>query len=303
MSITVRLALHLPRDAATVPLVRRLLDQALRTLGVEPSCRDDVGLILTEACANVIEHALQIDDYEIGIDVTSERCTIHVVNAGAVVDPARLSLPAVYPAAAAGPGTGGASGIAAGPGIAAGSGIAATSGIGAGSGSGIVAAGPGIAADPGAAAASGIGTGPEAAAGSRIAAGLGIGADSGIAPAGAGAAGMVDGGSPGVPVGAPAADGPVGGPAAGGPLGPPADGGARATAAGGPGGAVPAARCADGGGPQVFDPVLDEHGRGLHIIRSLADELYLTPSLSGGLVLQAVTTLRWTADAEVWQRR
>ncbi|MFG2040168.1 hypothetical protein [Dactylosporangium sp. NPDC048998] len=53
----------------------------------------------------------------------------------------------------------------------------------------------------------------------------------------------------------------------------------------------------------MFDSVLDEHGRGLHIIRSLADELYLTPALSGGLVLQAVTTLCWTADAGVWQRR
>ncbi|WP_432967821.1 hypothetical protein [Dactylosporangium sp. CA-233914] len=53
----------------------------------------------------------------------------------------------------------------------------------------------------------------------------------------------------------------------------------------------------------MFDPVLDEHGRGLHIIRSLADELCLPPSLSGGLVLQAVTMLRWTTAAGVWQRR
>jgi serine/threonine-protein kinase RsbW len=156
VSIALRLALHLPRDAATVPMVRRLLDQALHTLGVDGGCRDDIGLILTEACANVIEHALEIDDYEIAIDVSGERCVIHVINAGAVVDPADLSAP-----------------------------------------------------------------------------------------------------EPSVPV--------VFDP--------------------------------------VFDPVLDEHGRGLHIIRSLADELYVTPSLAGGLVLQAVTTLRWTADASVWQRR
>ncbi|MFG2040167.1 ATP-binding protein [Dactylosporangium sp. NPDC048998] len=71
-------------------MARRLLDQALHTLGVDGLRRDDIGLILTEACANVIAHALQIDDYEITIDVTSERCVIHVVNAGAVVDPAWL---------------------------------------------------------------------------------------------------------------------------------------------------------------------------------------------------------------------
>ncbi|GAA3218778.1 ATP-binding protein [Dactylosporangium siamense] len=156
MSIALRLALNLPRDAATVPMARRLLDQALRTLGVEPGCRDDIGLILTEACANVIEHARDIDDYEISIDVSDLRCVIHVVNDGSMVDPGRLVL----------------------------------------------------------------------------------------------ATEMSD----------------------------------RELAA-------------------LDFAVLDEHGRGLHIIRALADELYLTAGQAGGLVLQAVTTLRWTSDAEIWQRR
>ncbi|MEV0130972.1 ATP-binding protein [Dactylosporangium sp. NPDC050688] len=155
MSIALRLALHLPRDAATVPMARRLLDQALGTLGVEPGCRDDIGLILTEACANVIEHALETDDYEISIDISDVRCVIHVVNDGSVIDPKRLIL----------------------------------------------------------------------------------------------ATELTD----------------------------------RELAA-------------------MDLAVLDEHGRGLHIIRALADELYLTPAMSGGLVLQAVTTLRWTTDAEIWQR-
>jgi serine/threonine-protein kinase RsbW len=172
LSIALRLALHLPRDAATVPLVRRLLDQALRTLGVADGCRDDIGLILTEACANVIEHALRIDDYEITIEVAGERCVVHVVNAGPQVDPARLA--------------------------------------------------------------------------------------------------------------------------------------ARSSAPGPGEGLPPRPRDESSAAPSVdplFDAVLDEHGRGLHIIRSLADELYVTPALSGGLVLQAVITLRWTAEAEVWQRR
>ncbi|GAA1500343.1 hypothetical protein GCM10009827_005920 [Dactylosporangium maewongense] len=156
MSIALRLALHLPRDAATVPMARRLLDQALRTLGVEPTCRDDIGLILTEACANVIEHARDIDDYEISIEVTDVRCVIHVVNDGSVIDPGRLVLATEMTTTE----------------------LAATD-----------------------------------------------------------------------------------------------------------------------------FAVLDEHGRGLHIIRALADELYLTPATAGGLILRTVTTLRWTADAEIWQRR
>jgi anti-sigma regulatory factor (Ser/Thr protein kinase) len=228
LSIALRLALHLPRDAATVPLVRRLLDQALRTLGVVESCRDDIGLILTEACANVIEHALQIHNYEITIDVTGERCVIHVVNAGAVVDPSRLAASA-HSASAHSASAHSASAHSAFP-------------------------------SPG----------------SRLAAGAGSGA------------------SPD----SPAFVAPV-----------PAPGSSTESlsepAAGGAGAPVPAARAPHGSAAAdlLFDAVLDEHGRGLHIIRSLADELYLTPALAGGLVLQAVITLRWTADAEVWQRR
>jgi serine/threonine-protein kinase RsbW len=63
--VAFRLALRLPRDASTVPLVRRMLAQALTTLGVADECRDDIGLILTEACANVVEHAWDADDYEV----------------------------------------------------------------------------------------------------------------------------------------------------------------------------------------------------------------------------------------------
>jgi serine/threonine-protein kinase RsbW len=92
VSIALRLVLSLPRDASTVPLVRRILDQALSTLGIVEGCRDDIGLILTEACANVIEHARATDDYEIAVQLTDTRCVIEVVNAGMVIDPTRLAL-------------------------------------------------------------------------------------------------------------------------------------------------------------------------------------------------------------------
>jgi serine/threonine-protein kinase RsbW len=85
--MAVRLVLCLPRDAATVTLVRRLLDQALRTLGAVDGCRDDVGLILTEACANVIEHARATDEYEVTAEITDTRCVVEIVNTGPAVDP------------------------------------------------------------------------------------------------------------------------------------------------------------------------------------------------------------------------
>jgi serine/threonine-protein kinase RsbW len=85
--MALRLALCLPRDAATVTLVRRLLDQALRTLGVTDECRDDVGLVLTEACANVIEHARTSDEYDVSAEITDTRCIVEIINTGPAVDP------------------------------------------------------------------------------------------------------------------------------------------------------------------------------------------------------------------------
>jgi hypothetical protein len=42
--------LRLPRDTATVPLVRTICRDAMTRLGVSSSCRSDVALALTEAC-------------------------------------------------------------------------------------------------------------------------------------------------------------------------------------------------------------------------------------------------------------
>ncbi|WP_433065857.1 ATP-binding protein [Dactylosporangium sp. CS-033363] len=292
MSIALRLALHLPRDAATVPVVRRLLDQALRTLGVEPSCRDDVGLILTEACANVIEHALQIHDYEITIDVSGERCVIHVINAGAVVDPARLApSPAVLPGLTT-------SGLTASGLAGSGAGGSGGSGVSAGSAEPGVSVRPDLPAQagavPAASAAEVTAAASDVTAASPDAMGAGIAAGS---AAGSGAGPVVPAARPsGDGFGAAGGFGRFGGFSGG-------DGGAVSSASSSSPSPLSSPAAAAGSGDGHADPVLDEHGRGLHIIRSLADELYLTPSLTGGLVLQAVTTLRWTADAEVWQRR
>lgn len=87
MTVAFRLSLGLPRDASTVPLVRRVLAQALTTLGVADDCRDDIGLILTEACANVVEHAWDVDNYDVSVDIHDERCVIAVTNTATTADP------------------------------------------------------------------------------------------------------------------------------------------------------------------------------------------------------------------------
>ncbi len=76
------MALDLPRDAASVPVSRQLLDGCLDRLGVTPDTRTDIALALTEACANVILHATQADEYEVLARVTDGRCVIEVVNKG-----------------------------------------------------------------------------------------------------------------------------------------------------------------------------------------------------------------------------
>jgi serine/threonine-protein kinase RsbW len=78
----VKVVLFLPRDAASVPVSRRVLDNCLGTLGVTPDTRADIALALTEACANVIKHAGPGDEYEVKASARDERCFIEVVNTG-----------------------------------------------------------------------------------------------------------------------------------------------------------------------------------------------------------------------------
>jgi serine/threonine-protein kinase RsbW len=76
----IKLALFLPRDAASVPVTRQLLDNCLDTIGVAPGTRDDIALALSEACANVIQHAGPGEEYEIRAGAMDGRCIIEVEN-------------------------------------------------------------------------------------------------------------------------------------------------------------------------------------------------------------------------------
>ncbi len=80
MEIT--MVLFLPRDAASVPVSRQVLDGCLETLGVTQDTRTDIALALSEACANVIQHAGPGDEYEVLASARDGRCVIEVVNTG-----------------------------------------------------------------------------------------------------------------------------------------------------------------------------------------------------------------------------
>lgn len=88
MPLGINLDLVLPRDNATVPLVRHILRHTLTEFGVTAGCVGDVELAITEAAANVVEHSGGDDEYEIKVSVDEERCEIRVIDAHNGFDPA-----------------------------------------------------------------------------------------------------------------------------------------------------------------------------------------------------------------------
>ena len=80
------LSVALPRESVSVPVVRRLAAQALRAFGVLDVDVDDVQLAITEACANVIDHAGATDTYDVKVELSANRCAITVVDQGGGFD-------------------------------------------------------------------------------------------------------------------------------------------------------------------------------------------------------------------------
>lgn len=84
MEITLTLAL--PRDALSVPVVRRVLTGSLNTLGIENECISDIELALAEACSNVLHHATSEEEYEVSVDIAGSTCLIEVADRGTGFD-------------------------------------------------------------------------------------------------------------------------------------------------------------------------------------------------------------------------
>jgi serine/threonine-protein kinase RsbW len=79
--------LHLKRDPASVPLARRILLGAMATAGVDPQIADDLGVALSEACANAVEHAApggpgRDGGFQVTAAITGDRLHIEVTDSG-----------------------------------------------------------------------------------------------------------------------------------------------------------------------------------------------------------------------------
>ncbi|HET9079795.1 MAG TPA: ATP-binding protein [Trebonia sp.] len=78
----IKIVLCLPREVVSVPVSRQVLDGCLATLGVTPDTRADIALALSEACANVIQHAGPGEEYAVQVSAKDRHCVIEVVNTG-----------------------------------------------------------------------------------------------------------------------------------------------------------------------------------------------------------------------------
>jgi anti-sigma regulatory factor (Ser/Thr protein kinase) len=84
--VNVHFSVRLPTDAQSVPLVRGLLRQALQYLGVVEEGIQEIVLALTEACANVVQHAADLQEYEVDVAIDDSVCRISVVDDGGGFD-------------------------------------------------------------------------------------------------------------------------------------------------------------------------------------------------------------------------
>ena len=100
----IKFTLQLPRDALSVPVVRRVLNSSMRTLGVEDDCLNDIEIALTEACTNVLDHAAMGDEYEIVAGLDDNSCVIEVIDTGRGFDGERLGHAEADPSAEEGRG-------------------------------------------------------------------------------------------------------------------------------------------------------------------------------------------------------
>ncbi|MGX2995876.1 ATP-binding protein [Streptomyces sp. JNUCC 64] len=110
-------SVHLRRDAASVPLARRLLMRTMETAGVDPEVCYEVSVALSEACANAVEHGGAPHPggasgaYRVTAYLDGEKCRIEVTDSGPGFPvgprPGPYAAPArageASPAAAAGP--------------------------------------------------------------------------------------------------------------------------------------------------------------------------------------------------------
>lgn len=80
--MNLKFSLVLPREAMGVPMIRRVLGDALRGLGVSDECVADIIVAASEACTNAVQHAESAPHYQLVVGVDGAHCVLKVVDRG-----------------------------------------------------------------------------------------------------------------------------------------------------------------------------------------------------------------------------
>ncbi|WP_329250044.1 ATP-binding protein [Actinoallomurus sp. NBC_01490] len=77
-----KFSLDLPRETLSVPVIRRILGDTLRGLGVSEACVADILVAISEACTNVVQHADATSRYEVIAGIDGGECVLKIVDRG-----------------------------------------------------------------------------------------------------------------------------------------------------------------------------------------------------------------------------
>jgi anti-sigma regulatory factor (Ser/Thr protein kinase) len=81
-TVNVKFCLAFPREAVSVPVMRRVLGDTLRNLGIADECVGDILVAVTEACTNVLRHGGAARRYDVVASVGPSGCLVEVVDPG-----------------------------------------------------------------------------------------------------------------------------------------------------------------------------------------------------------------------------
>jgi serine/threonine-protein kinase RsbW len=80
--VDMKFSLDLPRETLSIPVIRRVLGDTLRGLGVSEGCIGDILVATSEACTNVVQHVDTAARYEVTASIDNEHCVLKVVDRG-----------------------------------------------------------------------------------------------------------------------------------------------------------------------------------------------------------------------------
>lgn len=77
-----KFSLAMPCEALSIPVIRRVLGDALRGLGVSEDCISDILVAVSEACTNVVQHAENTTHFDVVAVLERDLCVLKVMDRG-----------------------------------------------------------------------------------------------------------------------------------------------------------------------------------------------------------------------------